>query len=294
MLGFSCPLCHRAFQVQASEDRSVRRCPHCHQSIVIDLNRPIDEPPSAVVGPALEVKTSPQTIDESVGTSPSQPSVIAPGRIVIPTELYIVAALFLAFGVFALIRTFAEAIDTRVIQTGGLIAAAIMLPIGWGLAKFRETARGWATVILWLGIVIRFLALALIGTFLVDYVNRNISDKSAADLRQGSSVTTWGVGPIERVSDGENVGYYTKLNDRREFLQPLDALQVALVFLFGICLNWWQLRVLQRPAARQVFSKVNHDHLAGQMSLTRFLALVTVVLSAYLVIWRAGWEWLLS
>jgi hypothetical protein len=295
-LTFLCQLCHRTFEVQASEDRHVRRCPHCQRNVVVLLNLPEKAQSQPTGAPIVEQRLPLEPVEES--RNDVADPLLASGPVIVPTTLYVVAALFFADGIFYLIQTIAYVITTPRLDIIGLLVslcvAIVILWTGWGLARIRQTSVGWAVLLLRLGIIGRAIVVLMLATFFVDYLTQRISSESSSALRRGSSYH-WRIGPVFRVSGSasDNVGWYKISNDRERALEPIVVSLVGSYLLLGVGLNWWQLRVLRRPATRLAFYEANRNELVGQMSLTRFFALITLILSIYLAIWQSGWRLML-
>ena len=287
---FLCPLCHRNFTVDAGELWKARQCPHCNGKVVVLRDNQVRSELSV----AAESPSHPNTANEYTDSGGTTVPVTDSGSslVIVPVALYIVAALFFAKGLFTLLSTIAEAVDTRVVEINGLLAAAILTAIGWGLAHCGERSRRAATFILACGIVFRLLFVMMLAFFLREYLAGRVSYQSRSALvgKSGAHLSvTFGSMKIYSVSASPKTGWYLVQSGKERRLKPVDVLGLGAFWWLGIALNLWQRRVLRRQDTLRVFGTVNRANLSGQMSLVRFLLLTTVFLSIHLAIWKAGW-----
>jgi hypothetical protein len=172
-------------------------------------------------------------------------------RIQVPADLYVVAALFLAGGVSDFVYSFARFVDAKTINLGSLVTALIKIGCSQGLLRFSPTWRGWAQIVLGLGIALRALAAVVIAVFLygqiVDWLlPGGVQDKSGS--------MTW----------------FRTVNGQRQPLTTSYGLLVMCWTLLSGAIRIWQMRTLQRPEVRELFQLSNRDRLVGQMSLVLY------------------------
>jgi hypothetical protein len=130
---FLCYLCHERFPVTAGEHGHIRRCPKCDGTIVVLLNE-YQRPQPVIAPPEPAMTANSANAMRDARTTPAS----------VPLTLYVVAAWFLAQGISSLAAATKQLATQNVLDVGDVLEGVFLSLVGWGLARLKRAARGFA------------------------------------------------------------------------------------------------------------------------------------------------------